>query len=97
MICSLLIPICHSIPLSYHDQCLALAGGQFDGGCDVCGVMVSLKHQDDALSVWNKDAENRESILKIRCALLTVFTLFTPEQKAVCPSQRSCSLSYVLS
>ena len=45
---------------------LAIIGEQFDVGDEVCGAVVSVRNNEDIISVWNKNAENKEATNAIR-------------------------------
>ena len=49
---------------------MALVGEQFgDVGCQVCGVVVSVRQHEDILSVWTQDSKDDDAIAKIRDAI----------------------------
>lgn len=53
--------------LYWEDLIMALVGEQFgDVGCQVCGVVVSVRQHEDILSVWTQDAKDDDAIAKIR-------------------------------
>ncbi|TPX68150.1 hypothetical protein CcCBS67573_g07271 [Chytriomyces confervae] len=54
---------------------LALIGEQFDVGSEICGAVISMRHQEDILSVWNQNAESGRVNLKIRDTLKKVLNL----------------------
>ncbi|KAJ3024691.1 UNVERIFIED_CONTAM: Eukaryotic translation initiation factor 4E type 2, partial [Siphonaria sp. JEL0065] len=54
---------------------LALIGEQFEVGNEICGAVISLRHQEDILSVWNKTADSGRVNLKIRDTLKRVLNL----------------------
>lgn len=43
-----------------------IAGEQFDVGYEICGAVVSVRSNEDIISVWNKTADNKEAVEKIR-------------------------------
>ena len=45
---------------------LAIIGEQFEVGDEVCGAVVSVRNNEDIISVWNKNAENKEATNAIR-------------------------------
>eukprot|EP01114_Cavostelium_apophysatum_P020038 TRINITY_DN660_c0_g2_i1.p1 TRINITY_DN660_c0_g2~~TRINITY_DN660_c0_g2_i1.p1 ORF type:complete len:293 (-),score=34.24 TRINITY_DN660_c0_g2_i1:2-808(-) len=49
----------------WEDLLFAAIGEQFDVGDEICGVVVSTRFQEDILSVWNRNAENREAKVRI--------------------------------
>ena len=44
----------------WEDLLIAVIGEQFDVGDEVCGVVISVRSQEDIISIWNKTASNRE-------------------------------------
>eukprot|EP00967_Tisochrysis_lutea_P113154 scaffold179385_cov35-Tisochrysis_lutea.AAC.2 len=57
------------------EQLLALMGGQFKVGDEICGAVLSIRYQEDLLSVWNKSADSRRICLQIRDTLRAVIGL----------------------
>jgi translation initiation factor 4E len=47
-------------------QLLAIVGEQFQVGDEVCGIVCSIRFNEDILSVWNKSADNKQARLKIQ-------------------------------
>lgn len=50
----------------WEDILLAIVGEQFDVGSEICGAVLSVRINEDIISVWNKTAENVVAIEKIR-------------------------------
>ena len=50
----------------WEDILLAIVGEQFDVGYEICGAVVSVRSNEDIISVWNKNADNKEAVDKIR-------------------------------
>lgn len=50
----------------WEELVLAIIGEQFDVGHEICGAVVSVRHSEDIISVWNKTADNNEATSKIR-------------------------------
>jgi translation initiation factor 4E len=50
----------------WEELVLAIIGEQFDVGHEICGAVVSIRHNEDIISVWNKNADNTEAKNKIR-------------------------------
>jgi translation initiation factor 4E len=48
---------------------LALIGDHFHLGEEICGLYVSTKYAEDVISVWNKNASDRQTTLRIRDVL----------------------------
>lgn len=53
----------------WEDILLAIVGEQFDVGAEICGAVLSVRGNEDIISVWNKTAENTEAVNKIRLVL----------------------------
>jgi len=49
----------------WEDLVLAVVGEQFDVSEEICGVVISIRFQEDIISVWNKNAQDRESKMRI--------------------------------
>jgi hypothetical protein len=47
-------------------QLLAIVGEQFQVGDEICGIVCSIRFNEDILSVWNKSADNKQARLKIQ-------------------------------
>ncbi|XP_044132894.1 eukaryotic translation initiation factor 4E type 2-like [Bufo gargarizans] len=54
---------------------LAMLGEQFMVGEEICGVVVSIRFQEDILSIWNKTANDQISTIRIRDTLRRVLNL----------------------
>lgn len=50
----------------WEDVVLAIIGEQFDVGSEICGAVLSVRNNEDIISVWNKTADNLEAVNKIR-------------------------------
>jgi hypothetical protein len=48
-------------------ELLAILGDQFDVGDEICGAVISIRQNEDILSLWNKTANDGRTNLKIRC------------------------------
>jgi len=60
----------------WEELVLAMVGEQFDvGQQEVCGAVVSVRHNEDIISVWNKNADNIEATTKIRDQMKKVLSL----------------------
>lgn len=44
----------------FFSQVLALVGDQLDYGDDLCGAVLSIRHDEDLVSVWNRDASDQK-------------------------------------
>jgi translation initiation factor 4E len=54
---------------------LAIIGEQFDQGDEVCGAVISLRANEDIISIWNRNADNQASISRLRENLKTLLDL----------------------
>ncbi|XP_059831210.1 eukaryotic translation initiation factor 4E type 2-like isoform X1 [Hypanus sabinus] len=54
---------------------LAMLGEQFMVGEEICGVVVSIRFQEDIISVWNKTASDQATTARIRDTLRRVLNL----------------------
>eukprot|EP01121_Diplochlamys_sp_Union-15-3_P012088 TRINITY_DN3579_c0_g1_i1.p1 TRINITY_DN3579_c0_g1~~TRINITY_DN3579_c0_g1_i1.p1 ORF type:complete len:200 (-),score=27.41 TRINITY_DN3579_c0_g1_i1:57-656(-) len=59
----------------WEDLLLALIGEQFGVDDEICGVVVSIRYQEDIISVWNRNADNIEARNIIQDTLKRVFNL----------------------
>jgi len=59
----------------WEDVLLAMLGGQFRVGDEICGVVLSVRYQEDLLSIWNKSADSRRVCMQIRDTLRSVLGL----------------------
>ncbi len=50
----------------WEEVVLAVIGEQFDVGPEICGAVISVRNNEDIISVWNKTADNTEAVNKIR-------------------------------
>jgi len=49
----------------WENLMLALVGEQFDVGDEICGAVMSIRFQEDILSIWNRTSDNQEMKLII--------------------------------
>lgn len=62
--------------LYFEELLLALIGEQFGNvGIHVCGVVASCRTNEDIISVWNADAEDKDATNKIRDCIKEVLDL----------------------
>ncbi|KAA3487454.1 eukaryotic translation initiation factor NCBP [Gossypium australe] len=47
-------------------QVLALVGDQLDYGDNVCGAVLSIRFNEDILSVWNRNASDHQAVMALR-------------------------------
>jgi len=50
----------------WEDILLAVLGGQFRVGDEICGCVLSVRYQEDILSVWNRSADSRRTCMQIK-------------------------------
>ncbi|KAJ8486224.1 hypothetical protein OPV22_018709 [Ensete ventricosum] len=50
----------------WEDLILALVGDQLDYGDDVCGAVLSIRFNEDILSVWNRNASDHKAVMALR-------------------------------
>lgn len=48
-------------PKAFEDLCLAVIGEQFETD-EICGIACSVRYQENYLSIWLRDAKNKETI-----------------------------------
>jgi translation initiation factor 4E len=54
---------------------LAILGEQFMVGDELCGAVVSVRFQEDIISVWNRTADNKAVRDRIRDTMMRVLNL----------------------
>uniref|UniRef100_A0A8C2K1A3 Uncharacterized protein n=1 Tax=Cyprinus carpio TaxID=7962 RepID=A0A8C2K1A3_CYPCA len=74
---------------------LAMLGEQFMVGEEICGVVVSIRFQEDILSIWNKTANDQVTTSRIRDTLRRVLNL--PPNTIMEYKTHNDSLKYVSS
>ncbi len=60
----------------WEDVVLAIIGEQFDVGPEICGAVISVRNNEDIISIWNKTADNTEAVNKIRWVCLPKSFIF---------------------
>jgi len=60
---------------SWENLLLALTGDEFGLGCEICGAVISIRFQEDIISVWNATAEDYEAVQTIRNVLRQALNL----------------------
>uniref|UniRef100_A0A0D9VS76 Eukaryotic translation initiation factor NCBP n=1 Tax=Leersia perrieri TaxID=77586 RepID=A0A0D9VS76_9ORYZ len=50
----------------WEDLVLVLVGDQLDYSDDVCGVVLSVRFNEDILSVWNRNASDHQAVMALR-------------------------------
>ncbi|XP_069473634.1 eukaryotic translation initiation factor 4E type 2 isoform X4 [Ambystoma mexicanum] len=59
----------------WENLILALLGEQFMVGEEICGAVVSVRFQEDIISIWNKTASDQATTARIRDTLRRVLNL----------------------
>jgi translation initiation factor 4E len=55
---------------AYENALLAMVGDEYNLGDELCGVVLSVKkYGDESLAFWNRHAQSRESITRLRDAI----------------------------
>ncbi|XP_017781528.1 PREDICTED: eukaryotic translation initiation factor 4E type 2 isoform X2 [Nicrophorus vespilloides] len=60
---------------AWENLCMAMLGEQFMAGNEICGVVVSVRFQEDLLSIWNRNASDQMTTHRIRDALKRLLNL----------------------
>lgn len=50
----------------WEELIFSLIGEQFDVGNEICGAVISMRNQEDVISVWNRTADNNEATSRIK-------------------------------
>lgn len=56
-------------------QVLALVGDQLDYGDNICGAVLSIRFNEDILSVWNRNASDHQVCKYVHCSSTFDFSL----------------------
>ncbi|KAH7479519.1 hypothetical protein PRIC1_008937 [Phytophthora ramorum] len=59
----------------WEDLVLAIVGEQFDVGNEICGAVISIRYNEDIISLWNRNADNNEACYRIRDTMRKVLNL----------------------
>ncbi|CAI5720529.1 unnamed protein product [Hyaloperonospora brassicae] len=59
----------------WEDLVLAIVGEQFDVGNEICGAVISVRYNEDIISLWNRNADNNEACHRIRDTMRKVLNL----------------------
>eukprot|EP00326_Haptolina_ericina_P027320 CAMPEP_0181186062 /NCGR_PEP_ID=MMETSP1096-20121128/9839_1 /TAXON_ID=156174 ORGANISM="Chrysochromulina ericina, Strain CCMP281" /NCGR_SAMPLE_ID=MMETSP1096 /ASSEMBLY_ACC=CAM_ASM_000453 /LENGTH=161 /DNA_ID=CAMNT_0023274945 /DNA_START=194 /DNA_END=679 /DNA_ORIENTATION=+ len=59
----------------WEDILLAILGGQFRVGDEICGIVLSVRYQEDILSIWNRSADSRRTCMQIKETMRTVMDM----------------------
>ncbi|XP_022825773.1 eukaryotic translation initiation factor 4E type 2 [Spodoptera litura] len=60
---------------AWEDLCMAMLGEQFMVGPELCGVVLSVRFQDDHLAVWHRTASDTAMAARVRDALRRILQL----------------------
>lgn len=66
-----LFTLCHrnSLPPPSLSQLLAIIGEQFIVGNEICGAVISIRSNEDIISLWNRTANDQTITVGIRSVL----------------------------
>nr|XP_034330221.1 eukaryotic translation initiation factor 4E type 2 isoform X2 [Crassostrea gigas] len=59
----------------WENLILAMLGEQFMVGEEICGAVISIRYQEDILSLWNRTASDQQTTSRIRDTLKRVLNL----------------------
>ncbi|KAK3749963.1 hypothetical protein QZH41_013866, partial [Actinostola sp. cb2023] len=59
----------------WENLVLAMLGEQFMVGSEVCGAVISVRFQEDIISIWNRNAADQATTTRIRDTLKRVLNL----------------------
>ncbi|KAI5634238.1 eukaryotic initiation factor 4E domain-containing protein [Phthorimaea operculella] len=60
---------------AWEDLCMAMLGEQFMVGAELCGVVLSVRFQEDHLAVWHRTASDTMAAARVRDALRRILQL----------------------
>ncbi|XP_026727219.1 eukaryotic translation initiation factor 4E type 2 [Trichoplusia ni] len=60
---------------AWEDLCMAMLGEQFMVGQEICGVVLSVRFQDDHLAVWHRTASDTVAAARVRDTLRRILQL----------------------
>uniref|UniRef100_A0A8C4D9J9 Eukaryotic translation initiation factor 4E family member 2 n=1 Tax=Dicentrarchus labrax TaxID=13489 RepID=A0A8C4D9J9_DICLA len=78
----------------WENLILAMLGEQFMVGEEICGAVVSVRFQEDIISIWNKTASDQATTARIRDTLRRVLNL--PPNTIMEYKTHTDSIKYVL-
>ncbi|KAJ2843817.1 hypothetical protein GGI22_007084, partial [Coemansia erecta] len=64
-------------PRMWEKLAIAVVGGSFDVGDEVCGIVISIRNSEDIISLWNKTAIDHRTNARIRDTMKHVMSLPT--------------------
>lgn len=79
---------------AWENLCMAMLGEQFMAGDEICGIVVSVRYQEDILSIWNRTATDQMVTTRIRDALKRLLNL--PSNATMEYKSHTDSLKYEL-
>lgn len=56
----------------WEDLVIAIVSGQFDVGDEICGAVISIRFQEDIISVWNRTSSDTSAKLIIQCVRIII-------------------------
>lgn len=59
----------------WEEILLALLGSHFELGDEICGCVLSVRYQEDILSIWNRSADSRRVCMQIKETMRQVMGL----------------------
>ncbi|GFP84159.1 eukaryotic translation initiation factor ncbp [Phtheirospermum japonicum] len=59
----------------WEDLVLALVGDQLDYGDNICGAVLSIRFNEDILSVWNRNASDHQAVMGLRDSIKRLLKL----------------------
>lgn len=59
----------------WENLLLAIIGEQFDVDDEICGAVISIRYNEDIISVWNKSASKSDVTMKIRDTMKRILAL----------------------
>jgi len=59
----------------WEDLLLGVVGEQFDVGDEICGIVISIRYNEDIISLWNRNANAKEAKIKIQETLRRLLQL----------------------
>ena len=62
----------HATDRVWEAAVLALVGDAFGLGDAVCGLVLTMKAGEDTLSVWNRSAEDKDAVQRIKAVMMAV-------------------------
>lgn len=62
----------------WENALLALVGGEFRMGSEMCGIVVSMKYQQDSIAFWNKTANDEKKRNIIRDKIIEILKINRP-------------------